>query len=130
MLIRTRMGDVIDVVEAAYAIDLDEFGWLKGMLERAAPLLDRGLGAFANSFDVDTRVRLKLRASVFSGIGDDHAVHVAQTAIAIPPDQVDQFLRMCVCTMTEVWGAPPADLDHHRDVAGLLRAGDMLASSR
>jgi hypothetical protein len=119
-------GDLIGVVEAAYAVDLDEFGWLRGIVERAAPFLDRGLGAFANTFEVDARMRITTRATAFAGIGDEHAVSVAQAGIAIPADQVAKFLRMSVSTMSEVWGAPPADHDHHRDVAEKLRAGDML----
>jgi hypothetical protein len=120
------MGDLIGVVEAAYAIDLDEFAWLRGIVDRAGPLLDRGLGVFGNTFDVDARMRIHTRSTAFSGIGDEHAVGAAQTGLAIPPNQVAQFLRMSVSTMSEVWGAPPTEIDHHRDAAAVLQARDFL----
>jgi DNA-binding CsgD family transcriptional regulator len=37
-------GDAISVVEAAYDLESDTRGWLAGLLERAAPHLDRGFG--------------------------------------------------------------------------------------
>jgi hypothetical protein len=119
------MGDVIGVVEAAYAIDLDEFAWLRGILERAAPLLDDGLGVMANSFDVDARSRVVTRATVFVGIDDAHAPAIAQTGAGIPAEQVGQMLRMSVSTMSDLWGAP-ADVSHQRGIADKLAAADFL----
>src|SRR5687768_2695364 len=111
------MGDLIGVVEAAYAVERDEYGWLSGIVAQAAPLLDRGLGVFANAFDVDARMRIFTRAIAFGGIPDEHADDVVKTGLAIPPDQVESFLQMGVSTMSEAWGAPPADFDHHREAA-------------
>lgn len=120
------MGDVIGVVEAAYAVDLDEYAWVRGILNAAAPLLDRGLGAFGNTFDVDARRRMSTRATAFVGLGDEYALSVAQTVLAISPDQAERFVRMGVSTMSEAWGAPAADIDHHREVANKLQAKDFL----
>jgi DNA-binding CsgD family transcriptional regulator len=44
-------SDVVGVVEAAYALDRNEDEWLAGVLGSAAPLLDRGRGVIAYTYD-------------------------------------------------------------------------------
>src|SRR5262245_30057934 len=120
------MADLIGVVEAAYAFERDEYTWLREVLERAAPMLDHGIGAFANTFEVDSRERLVTRASVFVGLPDTEAPVVQQTGLAIPPAQVAQFIRMGVSTMSELWGAPADEIEHHREPAANIGAHDFL----
>lgn len=119
-------GDVIGIIEAAYEVELDEFGWLRGILARAAPLLDHGLGAFAHSFDLASGMRVVMRAAVFSGIPDTDASIVAKTGNAMPPDHVDTLFGHTVTTISAALGAPASELDHHREAADARGAQDFL----
>lgn len=42
----------LDLVESAYAIDVDETSWLRGLASAAAPLLDEGTGLHVFAFDL------------------------------------------------------------------------------
>lgn len=44
---------VIGMVEAAYRLEGDETGWLRGLLNVMLPALDHGLGAYAYTFDLN-----------------------------------------------------------------------------
>ncbi len=47
--------DAISIVEAAYDCEADEATWLRGLLERAAPKLDRGFGVAITTFAPNMR---------------------------------------------------------------------------
>ncbi len=49
--------DAIGIVEAAYAVDVTEEEWLKGILERTGAALDGGLGAVAYLYDASVNPR-------------------------------------------------------------------------
>jgi DNA-binding CsgD family transcriptional regulator len=44
------MSDMIDVVEAAYDLQLDEQGWLSGLVRKVAPHLDQGFGVSLSTY--------------------------------------------------------------------------------
>ena len=49
------MSDLIDIVEASYDLEGSDAQWLRNILLRASPTLDRGLGLFGFVFDVGRR---------------------------------------------------------------------------
>lgn len=51
-VVSNAKGGVVDVVEAAYRLDGTDETWLSGLLERAGPLMDRGLGVFGYVYDL------------------------------------------------------------------------------
>jgi DNA-binding CsgD family transcriptional regulator len=55
-------GDFIGVVEAAYDLNGDDREWLRGVLDASTPLLDRGTGVTAFSFDFSGRFASPLTA--------------------------------------------------------------------
>ncbi len=56
----------IDVVEAAYLVDVDEHAWLQGIVRAAEPLLDQGLGVVAYTYDVSRSDRVLVPAAARS----------------------------------------------------------------
>jgi DNA-binding CsgD family transcriptional regulator len=44
------MSDLVSVVEAAYELVPDERGWLNGLIQRVAPLLDQGFGVSLSTY--------------------------------------------------------------------------------
>ena len=101
--------DIVAVVEAAYAIERDEFAWLRGILDVAGPLLDVGLGTFANSFDLTPRMRIVTRATALSGIPDTLAPLAAQAGHEVPPDLVARFVSSVVSTCLLYTSPSPRD---------------------
>ncbi len=55
-----QKASVIDVVEAAYDVDLDEAGWLEALTRRSAPALDDGFGIFAFTYDASTPEQMSI----------------------------------------------------------------------
>jgi DNA-binding CsgD family transcriptional regulator len=49
--VAARRKTILDVVEAAYAIELDEGAWLDGVLDTAVTTIDRGLGIVGFFFE-------------------------------------------------------------------------------
>src|SRR6478672_11956356 len=49
------MSDLIDIVGASYDLEGSDAQWLRKILERASPALDRGLGVFGFVFDIGRR---------------------------------------------------------------------------
>jgi DNA-binding CsgD family transcriptional regulator len=41
------MGDLVSIIESAYRVEQDEGAWLTGVVEAAAPVIDRGSGVIA-----------------------------------------------------------------------------------
>jgi len=64
---REPRGTAIDVVEAAYRVDVSEQGWLRAVSEAARPVVDRGHGYFAFTFDLRDLSRFVARAVVDLG---------------------------------------------------------------
>jgi DNA-binding CsgD family transcriptional regulator len=46
-----RKGDIVDVIEAAYRVELPKVEWLEGLATAARPLIDDGFGVNAYLFD-------------------------------------------------------------------------------
>ncbi|HEX7600544.1 MAG TPA: hypothetical protein VF316_03020, partial [Polyangiaceae bacterium] len=46
-----RKGDLVEVIEAAYRVELPKVEWLEGLATAALPFLDDGFGAHAYLFD-------------------------------------------------------------------------------
>jgi len=44
--------DTLSVVEAAYSLDVDDRGWLEGLVAAAGPLVDRGLGTYGYTLEL------------------------------------------------------------------------------
>ena len=111
--------DAISIVEAAYDFEPDERAWLRRLLERAAPKLDRGLGvtiwtyapnmrpdeALVHVHRVERRIVDAMNAMVvanpdmFRRIHTFGAVHTATQALGITAAQERTWaptLNICI----------------------------------
>ncbi len=52
-------GDLVGLIEAVYDMDGDDGNWVRGIVERARPLLDHGLGIGAFTYDATEPGRLR-----------------------------------------------------------------------
>jgi DNA-binding CsgD family transcriptional regulator len=87
-------ADTISIVEAAYNCELDERTWLRGLLERAAPKLDRGFGVAITTYAPNIRPE----DSLFEPHQMDRRLAGAQTAMFEAYPDVFQRVRSSMGT--------------------------------
>jgi hypothetical protein len=86
-------ADLITIVEAVYRIDREPEGWLHGILEAAQPLMDRGLGLCAGTYDASTP-RLAVEAFVNFANPAGSSERITATSHEFTPEFVEAaFLR-------------------------------------
>jgi len=124
------MADWIGLAESAYALDGDLDDWLAGICDRAAPLLDLGLGVAAYTFKV-TPTSLEGDGIATRGGPGEFADSVRNAMIGAGPAGVKRFLGAgtSVHTMSE-WILEPLPEEHEgfraatsgefQDVLGVL----------
>lgn len=101
-------GDLLDVVEAAYRVELDESSWLRAVRDASLAHLDRGLGGSAFIYEAKNADRVSVRSFLGSGNDDDKIVRAIQ---ASSPERVRWIFRSQACqTASEGpdWNTPTA----------------------
>lgn len=101
-------GDLLDVVEAAYCVELDETSWLRQVRDAALRHLDRGIGGSAFIYDARNGGSVRVRSFLGSGNDDDKIVRAIQ---ASSPERVQWIFRSQAChTASEGpdWNTPTA----------------------
>jgi DNA-binding CsgD family transcriptional regulator len=146
----TRKGDVIGVLEAAYALDLSDDLWLDGVLHSMRPLLDDGLGVLAYRYDASTEGAVRVWSPRYAGGSQDRAERtfegLAGGIAALTPYQA----RAAFCesgpvkTLSDIFGRQPdltPNIGNHISATGAQdflvvmtqdpsRAGCVLAAAR
>lgn len=64
---RTRVWDIVALLEACYRIEQTEQGWLEGCAEAARPFIDRGLGHIAVTYELARSGEETFPARVIAG---------------------------------------------------------------
>jgi len=62
----TNQASILDCLAAAYRLDLDDEAYVQNLVDEAAPLLDRGLGVLAYTYDARDPARPKVERSATS----------------------------------------------------------------
>lgn len=102
-------ADLISVIEAAYRVEQHEGPWLRGVLDAATPLLDKGMGCSAFFYDARDVARLRLHGLIASGARDDDAI--VRAIERSSPERVGWVFRSQACrTASEGpdWANQPA----------------------
>lgn len=87
-------ADALEVIEAAYRLEGDETSWLRGLVDAAMPLLDRGLGLHAYTIDAQAPADRRVKTMVCSP-DDPEAIAFASAKVAsMPPPIAEQLLRV------------------------------------
>jgi DNA-binding CsgD family transcriptional regulator len=95
--------DVVELIEAAYAVDATEAEWLERLASTAAPLIDEGFGTTAYLFDAASMPVRVLAVANKGGPLDDDMVRAAVATAS--EDYVDGSWRKLQCaTASEVPG--------------------------
>jgi DNA-binding CsgD family transcriptional regulator len=77
-------GDLLGIIEAAYAVSGSQSDWVAGLLRAAYPLIDGGLGAFCHTYEIDDAGHVVLGAVYTSdGPVDDEFRRKASATIAM-----------------------------------------------
>lgn len=86
-LVRAR---ALDVVKAAYRLDLPPDGWLRELMSAARPSLDRGLGMMAWSFRVGEQGEYSFTSPVLAteGVPSETVEHCVLTNTSLRPNEV------------------------------------------
>lgn len=111
----------IEIIEASYRVELDEAAWLESVLAAAAPALERGLGSWAMSYDLDGAGPLRLRTPVVRNLPPGASLaSVLEAQASVPASSVAQTFETTMCgTASQVLGAtygPLISLERFRDV--------------
>ena len=104
-----KEGDIVDIVEAAYATEGDDGAWLDSLAHAALPHVGRGMGVVAIAYETRTR---PIHVSAVRGAGDlpMPAAMLARAAERASPEYVEQSWKRLSCgTASEVrgWNAEP-----------------------
>jgi DNA-binding CsgD family transcriptional regulator len=104
-----RAGDIVDIVEAAYATEVDDGAWLDSLARAALPHVGRGMGVVALTYETKTT----LHVSAVRGAGDlpMPAAMLARAAEGATPAYVERSWKRLSCgTASEVrgWSSEPA----------------------
>jgi len=88
-------ADALSIVEAAYAVDVDDEPWLSGIAEAARAALDARLGMFTVAYDASVPSGFRILTSLVSGMAEAlQPVLWEHTALFDPPWVEAVFLRM------------------------------------
>jgi DNA-binding CsgD family transcriptional regulator len=79
--------DYVAIAEAAYRLDLDDQGWLQGVLEAAAPALDEGFGVVAAILDSTGAVPAPAQVLAAASRGPSRVMECFVQANSIPPTE-------------------------------------------
>lgn len=102
--------DLISVVEAAYAIDQPEEGWLRGMLSAARGTMDDGLGVMAFTYDASNPAAFHFNTFLVEGAPEGIEALARQGIPAADPDYIRRsFLALPCGTASDTpgWRAQP-----------------------
>jgi DNA-binding CsgD family transcriptional regulator len=121
-------GDILGVIEAAYAGGQSDAGWLAALLRATAPLLDEGLGAFSHSYatDPDGTVRILAMQSLSGPATEEFLAHL-QSMVPRGPDPLFRQLyphaptagTATQLTGRAVWQFPELSAEG-RDAVGIM----------
>jgi DNA-binding CsgD family transcriptional regulator len=89
--------DVLTLIDAAYAVDLDEQAWLARLAEAARALLDTGLGIFTVSYDASDPDQFRIRSSIVEGIPEELAPLMMQHMQLFDREWVEQTFLGFTC---------------------------------
>jgi DNA-binding NarL/FixJ family response regulator len=84
------MSDWISVVEAGYDLSVDRSTWLERLLDTAMPLMDRGVGVNAQTFQVSA-TRFSLEDVALRGVGTPQMLR--EFLENAPPQVIDRVYR-------------------------------------
>jgi len=87
-------GDLIDVVEASYRVDLSETEWLAAVYDAALPHLDRGLGGSAFFYDASDITNLRVRGFIGDGEAPESTIAAIESA---SPARTEWVFRTQAC---------------------------------
>ncbi len=101
---------MLEVVEAAYAVDDDDPAWLARIVDAAMPALDGGLGVFAYTVEIVDGTKV-VPSNVVSRctVPEVAAVVGRANARAIPGEVEALYRGPNVATLTETLGCEPID---------------------
>ncbi len=104
----------LEVVQAAYRLDLDDDAWLRGIVEAVRPHLDVGLGVGGAIFDASDRERLIISNKVVLGAAPLVASTFGIMLKMLDAAEVDRTIRgpEWFCTTSDVAGPGERFLDH------------------
>jgi DNA-binding CsgD family transcriptional regulator len=94
--------DLVDVIEAAYAVEQDEAAWLDGVVGAAAPLLDCGLGVMGVTLDLSDDRRFVVSETTSRGLTTETVALVKAALTTGPQSIVESILRGPVTCASEV----------------------------
>jgi len=86
-------ADLISILEAAYALELDLPAWLEGIVHAARPHLDRGRGTLAYVYRIDQGGRIVREAQAQKGIDAGALELFSEGTDALPPEAVERTFR-------------------------------------
>jgi DNA-binding CsgD family transcriptional regulator len=115
---RLMKGDVVGILEAAYALDLSDDAWLDGVLRTTSPLLDRGLGVLAYRYEVSSEGAMRVWSPRFAGGSEEQAqrafLGLAGGVAAMTPRQAQAafFESGPVKTLSDIFGRRPDHTPH------------------
>lgn len=121
-----KTRDLLEVVEAAYAVDGDDETWLGGLVDAARPALDDGLGLFAYVVEIQGSKVVPsavVHRTTLPGVADIVGVTNARAT----PAEVEALYRgPMVATLSETLGCEPIEHPALRDFYGPLGIHDTL----
>lgn len=89
--------DVVDVISAAYALDLDEGAWLERVTRAVHAELDRGLGVISFAYHLSSEGKLELERAMAVDVPPDYAALLPAVTASFPPEFVRQTFAQVPC---------------------------------
>jgi DNA-binding CsgD family transcriptional regulator len=115
----------LEIVEAIYRLNDSEERWLSGILEAARPVLDRGLGGYAATYDATQPAVVRYKTFVAFGDNDPETMKAALTALTESDSQKSMNLTICG-TASELLGDSFADFEPLQSYGRSMGVADSL----
>lgn len=112
-------GDLIAIVESAYAVDRPRDAWLDGVVEAAAACLDDGLGVWAALYDASRPDDFRFEVMRQRGLKAEHAELLTMAAPTVTQQNVEmtfQSGKSCA-TLSEI--LPPSFFEENAIAVGV-----------
>jgi DNA-binding CsgD family transcriptional regulator len=92
--------DVLDVIQAAYRLDLGRASWLRGVAETAHELLGSGMGLLGFDYTVtpDLRVDVGEVVGIAMPVPEGFVEQTRAAMAMLPPAYVERTFTKCECT--------------------------------